>query len=586
MGLTPNAIKVLEARYLKKDEHGNPVESPQKMFRRVAANIAKVEHKHYGASALQAADWSGRFFELMASGKFLPNSPCLMNAGRPLQMLSACFVLPVEDAMSNGQDGIMDTLTHAAIIHKSGGGTGFSFGRLRPRGSMVASTTGVASGPVSFMELFDKLTQVVKQGGTRRGANMGVLPVTHPDILEFINCKRDTSKITNFNISVAVTDSFMDMVERGDEEAVGVWEALCDSAHATGEPGVIFIDEANRGNPVPHLGDYEASNPCSEAFLLPYDVCNLGSINLGKFVSQSGGQPLFDFSGFQDAIFAAVRFLDNCIDANAYPLPEIDRLAKGIRRIGLGAMGFGDMLIRLGIPYDSNEALEVADTVASFFSETAVDASVALADERGPYPEFEATKGQPGGPCHKGVPIRNCQVTMIAPTGTISIIAGCSGGIEPLFAVAFERNQAGHRMVDINPDFEAQAKREGWYSEDLMEEVARRGHCNFAPVPSDVAALYRTAHDVSPEAHIRMLATWQKYVDGGVSKTINLPCSATREAVASAYRLAYELNCKAVSVYRDGSRPEQVLSTGATGQDSCETEETRESTSQGACETC
>ncbi|HEU5042274.1 MAG TPA: adenosylcobalamin-dependent ribonucleoside-diphosphate reductase, partial [Gemmatimonadales bacterium] len=460
--LSSNAITVLEKRYLVKDDAGKPVESPRDLFWRVASTIAAADEK-YGASAREVDEVARAFYGMMADRLFMPNSPTLMNAGRPLGQLSACFVLPVDDALSNGRSGIYDTLRAMALVHQSGGGTGFSFSRLRPKNDIVRSTMGVASGPVSFMSLFDASTDVVKQGGTRRGANMGILRVDHPDIMEFVTCKDDTTKITNFNISVAVTDAFMAAVEAdtsydlihpktgavtGQLRAREVWKRIIHGAWKTGEPGVFFIDRANHYNPVPHLGAYEATNPCGEQPLLPYDVCNLGSINLGAFV-QNGE---IDWAGLRRVIQLSTHFLENVIDANLYPLDEITDLAQHIRRIGLGVMGLADLFVRLGIPYDSDEGVELGRKIQAFVDEEAKKESERLAEIRGVFPEWEksiwgpddaAVRGPDGERVRPMRRLRNCNVTTVAPTGTISIIANCSSGIEPLFAVAFMRNQAG-----------------------------------------------------------------------------------------------------------------------------------------------
>jgi ribonucleoside-diphosphate reductase alpha chain len=561
--LTPIAEEILRKRYLKKDEHGEPTETPKDMFWRVAGAIASVEEK-YGAEDVEIAALAKKFYEMMAFGYWLPNSPTLMNAGRPLGQLSACFVLPVEDALSNGKDGIYDTLTSMALIHQSGGGTGFSFNRLRPSGAIVRSTTGVASGPVSFMSLYDASTNVVKQGGTRRGANMGVLRIDHPDIETFIDCKQDTDKITNFNISVAITDEFMEALDEGDERAQALWDKIARNAWATGEPGLFFIDEANRHNPVPHLGDYEATNPCGEQPILPYDVCNLGSLNLAKFITPCEGGLTVDWEEMDEYISLSTRFLDNVIDANKYPLPQIDDLAKRIRRIGNGVMGWADMLIALDIPYGSEESFELAASVSSHFARECLKASEALAGERGVFPEWEESKWGPEGADKQQ---RNCNVTTIAPTGTISMIAGCSGGIEPLYAVVFMRNQAGSIMLDANERFITLAEEEGWYSDELMERIGELGTINLPGVPEDVVSLFQTSDTVSPSAHIQMQAEWQNAICSAISKTINLPKEATVQDVADAYKLAYDLKCKGVTAYRDGSRCEQVLSTGKTTEE-------------------
>ncbi len=596
--LTENARIVLARRYLKKDEEGNAVEEPETMFWRVARVIAE-EDRRYGASDAAVEELARQFYELMTTGTFEPNSPTLMNAGRPLGQLSACFVLPVEDAISNGSNGIYDTLSAMALVHQSGGGTGFAFSRLRPTGDVVRSTMGVASGPVSFMKLYDASTEVVKQGGTRRGANMGILRVDHPDIREFITCKEDTSQVTNFNISVGITDAFMEAVRNetqydllsprsgdviGQEDAREIFEMIVHGAWNTGEPGVFFIDRANEYNPVPALGSYEATNPCGEQPLLPYDVCNLGSINLGQFVRSDVPrdnlvEERIDWDALRRVVHLSTHFLDNVIDANHYPLPEIDDLAQRIRRVGLGVMGWADMLVRLGVAYSSDEGVALARTVMKFVNEEARVASERLARTRGVFPEWPdsiwgpdetAPRGADGERIRAMRRLRNCNLTTVAPTGTISIFAGCSGGIEPLFAVAFMRNQAGAMMPDVNGDFVALAKEQGWYSEELMERIASEGHIHFPEVPDEVQRVFVTAHDIPPEWHVRMQAAFQEHVDSAISKTTNFPFEATEEDVRGIYELAFDLNCKGVTVYRDGSRPMQVLSTGKTGQ----TEET------------
>ena len=592
--LSENARIVLGKRYLKKDELGNPVEEPETMFWRVASVIAEADKK-YGASEAAVEELARQFYDLMTSGRFEPNSPTLMNAGRPLGQLSACFVLPVDDALSNGKSGIYDTLKSMALVHQSGGGTGFSFSRLRSTGSQVRSTMGVASGPVSFMRLYDASTEVVKQGGTRRGANMGILRVDHPDIRSFITCKDDTTQITNFNISVALTDAFMEAVHAeasydlvspkngevvGQEDAREIFDLIVYGAWKTGEPGTFFIDRANAFNPVPKLGSYEATNPCGEQPLLPYDVCNLGSINLAKFVNDDadpGDSPAdrIDWDGLRQAVALSTHFLDNVIDANRYPLPAITELAHTIRRIGLGVMGWADMLIKVGIAYDTPEGVEMGRKVMGFVNEEARNASERLAESRGTFPAWEESIWGPDDTCARDSEerrirperrLRNCNLTTVAPTGTISIFAGCSGGIEPVFAVAFMRNQAGARMPDVNPDFVARAREEGWYSDDLMTRIAEDGHIHFDEVPEEVQAVFKTAHDITPEWHVRMQAAFQEHTDSAISKTTNFPKEARVEDVRQIYELAYELHCKGVTVYRDGSRSGQVLSTGRTEQ--------------------
>jgi len=592
--LTENARIVLGKRYLKKDENGNPIEEPEVMFWRVARVIAEADRR-FGASDAAIEEIARQFYQLMTTGTFEPNSPTLMNAGRPLGQLSACFVLPVDDALSNGRSGIYDTLKSMALVHQSGGGTGFGFSRLRPTGDQVRSTSGVASGPVSFMKLYDASTEVVKQGGTRRGANMGILRVDHPDIREFITCKDDTSQVTNFNISVAITDAFMEALASGESydlispktgEVVGqenpteIFDMIVHGAWKTGEPGVFFIDRANEYNPVPELGSYEATNPCGEQPLLPYDVCNLGSINVGKFVNVDvpADAPLderVDWDGLRKVTHLATHFLDNVIDANRYPLEQIHDLAQQIRRVGLGIMGWADMLVRLGIPYSSEEGVEMARVLMKFINEESRAASVKLAETRGVFPAWKksiwgpdktAARRADGSRVRPMMKLRNSNLTTVAPTGTISIFAGCSGGCEPLFAVAFMRNQAGSLMPDVNPDFVRVAKEQGWYSEELIERIATEGHIHFDEVPEEVQRVFVTAHDITPEWHVRMQAAFQENIDSAISKTTNFPHEATESEVREIYELAYSLNCKGVTVYRDGCRPMQVLSTGKTGK--------------------
>ena len=585
LDLSANALTVLERRYLVKDDQGKPVERPQDLFWRVARTIAAPD-RTYGASDRAVESLAETFFELMASRVWMPNSPTLMNAGRPLGQLSACFVLPVEDALSNGRSGIYDTLRAMALVHQSGGGTGFSFSRLRPKNDVVRSTMGVASGPVSFMKLYDASTDVVKQGGTRRGANMGILRVDHPDIMDFIHCKDDLTQVTNFNISVAVTDAFMLALEAGKPydlihprtgkvvgqlDAREVFKQIVHGAWKTGEPGVFYIDRANDYNPVPHLGSYEATNPCGEQPLLPYDVCNLGSLNVGLFVKNGD----VDWDGLRTAVHLCTHFLDNVIDANKYPLDEIDSLAKRIRRIGLGIMGWADLLVRLGIAYNSDQGVALGRKLMQFIDEESKVASEKLAEQRGTFAEWERSIWGPDATCARNSRgerirpmrrLRNCNLTTVAPTGTISIISGCSSGIEPLFAVAFMRNQAGVLMPDVNEDFVAIAKREGWYSEDLMKQIAEAGHIHFDAVPEQWQKVFVTAHDVSPEWHIQMQGAFQDFTDSAISKTCNFANDATEEYVEQIYRYAYQLGCKGVTVYRDGARENQVLSTGSTAK--------------------
>jgi ribonucleoside-diphosphate reductase alpha chain len=569
--LSDNARKVLERRYLRKDPNGKPLEKPAQMFRRVARHIAQAELKSDPQADTQVVE--ERFYELMTDLKFLPNSPTLMNAGRRLGQLAACFVLPVEDSM----EAIFDTLKNAAVIHKSGGGTGFSFSRLRPKNAMVGTTGGVASGPVSFMKIFNTATEQVKQGGTRRGANMAILRVDHPDIMEFIFCKQRNEELNNFNISVGVTDAFMQAAAAGQSydlidpatrkvtgtiEAAAVYKALVQQAWKNGDPGIVFLDRMNRDNPTPALGAIESTNPCGEQPLLPMEACNLGSINLARCVTADVEGAHIDYTELGRVVDEAVHFLDNTIDMSRYPLPAIDVMVKGNRKVGLGVMGFADLLFMLKIPYNSESALAVADELMGFIQREAHAASQVLAEKRGPFLNFDRSiyseKKQP--------PLRNATLTTIAPTGTLSIIANCSSGIEPLFALSFVRTVMDNdRLVEVNPVFESVAKARGFYSPELMETIARNGSLKAIDgIPDDVKAVFVTAHDVSPEWHLRMQAVFQKHTDNAVSKTVNLPRDATAEDVRAIYDLAYQLGCKGVTIYRDGSKENQVLSTGAT----------------------
>ncbi|MFC1923993.1 vitamin B12-dependent ribonucleotide reductase [Chloroflexota bacterium] len=567
VSLSPNALRVLEKRYLRKDRQGKVIEKPEEMFHRVAHSIAAAEL----AFNLQADvdTWEECFYELMASSEFLPNSPTLMNAGRELGQLSACFVLPIDDSMES----IFEAVKQTALIHKSGGGTGFSFSRIRPEKDRVGSTGGVASGPISFLRAFDTATDVIKQGGMRRGANMAILNVDHPDILNFITAKENNKSLSNFNLSVAITEDFMKAVESGAEyelinprtgkvverlNAKEVFDKLVDMAWKTGDPGIIFIDRMNQDNPTPKLGAIESTNPCGEQPLLPYESCNLGSINLAKMLRERKGKMEIDNTKLAQTVRLVVRFLDNVIEANKFPSPKIEEMTKTTRKIGLGVMGFADMLLQLRIPYDSEEALETAEKIMQTILEEATNASVELASERGVFPAFEGSIYDAPG----GSRVRNASRTTIAPTGTLSIIAGCSSGIEPLFALSYIRTiLEGEQMVEVNPLFEEVARREGFYSDELMRNLSTQGSVRgMEGVPEWVQQVFVTAHDITPEWHVKMQAAFQKYTNNAVSKTVNFPHHATREDVAEVYSLAYKQGCKGITIYRDRSKDTQVLS--------------------------
>jgi ribonucleoside-diphosphate reductase alpha chain len=562
--LSLNAVKVLEGRYLLKDEQGNVIETPSEMFRRVARAVASADILYQEDADVGKTE--DEFYQVMANLEFLPNSPTLMNAGTDIGQLSACFVLPVDDSI----DAIFDALKFMALIHKSGGGTGFSFSKLRPAGDPVKSTKGVASGPVSFMRIFNIATDVIKQGGKRRGANMGILRVDHPDVIEFITAKEKEGVLSNFNVSVGITKKFMKALKDDEEydlinprtgkvqkrlRARDVFDLIVTMAWRTGDPGVIFLDEINRYNPTPHAGRIESTNPCGEVPLLPYESCNLGSINLSKMVKNRE----IDWEKLLMTIKIAIHFLDNVIDVNEYPLPEIEKNTKANRKIGLGVMGFAELLIELNIPYDSEEAVTTAKKVMNLISEEARKKSVELAEQRGSFPNFKGSIWE-----NKGYKIiRNATLTTIAPTGSISIIAKTSSGIEPLFAVSFVRNVMGTQFFEVNHLFEKIAKEVGFYSTKLLTQIAKTGSVKgIKEIPSDIQRLFDTALDVAPEWHVKMQAAFQKYTDNAVAKTVNLPFEATLEDVRKIFMLAYSLKCKGITVYRYGSKKEQVLYVG------------------------
>ena len=591
LNLSENAIKVLEKRYLKRDKEGKCTETPADMFRRVAKTIAKGDLK-FGKTQADVDKLTERFYEAITNCYFMPNSPTLMNAGRELGQLAACFVLPVEDSL----EGIFETVKNTALIHKSGGGTGFSFSRLRPKNSVVRSTMGVSSGPVSFMEVFNAATEAVKQGGTRRGANMGILRVDHPDILDFINCKADNNRLNNFNISVAITDKFMEAYKNGTDyelinpqnntvagklSAKKVFDMIVDGAWRNGEPGIIFIDKMNSDNPTPLVGQIESTNPCGEVPLLAYEACNLGSINLGKMVKSDG---TVDWDLLGKTTRTAIRFLDNVIAVNNYPLPQISEMVQNNRKIGLGVMGWADMLMKMGISYASAEGTKLAGQVMEFIDYESKCESIELSKERGRFNNFKGSvydgknflynkyKGKSSGIISdeqwkeldsqiEKYGIRNATTTCIAPTGTISMIAGASGGVEPLFGLVFSRLiMDGTEMLEINPIFKDYAVKHGFYSEDLMKEIAKTGSvAHVAGVPEEVKKIFVTAHDVSPYWHVKMQAAFQLHTDNAVSKTVNFEENATRKDIEEAYVLAYENNLKGITVYRNNSRQFQPM---------------------------
>lgn len=592
--LTKNALKVLEKRYLKRDKNGNCIETPQDMFRRVADTIASGDLE-FGKTSKDVQNLSDRFYNAITHRYFMPNSPTLMNAGRDLGQLAACFVLPIDDSLES----IFETIKNTALIHQSGGGTGFSFSRLRPKNSVVRSTMGVSSGPVSFMEVFNAATEAVKQGGTRRGANMGILRVDHPDIIEFINCKSDNNKLNNFNISVAITDKFMeaylngkdyDLINPQNNEAVGrmdagaVFDLIIDSAWKNGEPGIVFIDKMNKDNPTPQIGKIESTNPCGEVPLLPYEACNLGSINLGLMVKEQDGEFVVDWDLLENTVRTAMRFLDNVIVVNNYPLPQISEMVQNNRKIGLGVMGWADMLMQMGIAYNSEEGTSLATDVMSFIDYISKDESVEMAKERGCFNNFKGSvyedsnyfsKKFTGKTSHKvndkmwaqldkdvqKYGLRNATTTCIAPTGTISMIAGASGGIEPLFGLVFSRLiMDGTELLEVNPVFEKYMKTHGLYTENLMNKIAKCGSvAHIEELPDEVKRIFVTAHDISPYWHVKMQAAFQQFTDNAVSKTVNFIESATREDIKKTYILAYKNNLKGITVYRNNSRQFQPM---------------------------
>lgn len=569
--LSQNALRVLEKRYLRKDEAGRVIETPDEMFRRVANNIASV-NKFYndGRDPKKEAE---EFYSVMRNLEFLPNSPALMNAGTEIQQLAACFVIPVEDSIES----IYDAVKFAALIHQSGGGTGFSFSKLRPEGDIVKSTGGVASGPVSFMKVFDAATEAIKQGGRRRGASMGVLRVDHPDIRKFIKAKEDLTSLTNFNLSVSVTDDFMKKAESGETfdlinprtgktvsevSASELLDEISYYAWKTGDPGLIFFDTINASNPTPALGPIEATNPCGEVPLLPFEACNLGSINLARLAKKQLGGFEFDWNRLDELVDVGIRFLDNVIDASKYPLPQIGAIARGNRKIGLGIMGFADVLIKLGISYGSKESFEFAEKLISFIRNKSEEVTKRIGEERGSFPNI-------GKSIFKG-PRRNATILSIAPTGSISIIAGCSSGIEPLYAVYFIRHVLeGEHLREVHPEFIEIAKKRGFYSAELINRIASTTSIqHIEEIPEDIRRLFLTSHDIEPEEHVRMQSVFQKYVDNAVSKTINMSSNSTPKRVREIFELAHKLKCKGITIYREGSKPGQVL-TSATSSLLC-----------------
>ncbi len=598
--LSENAVAVLQNRYLIKDEHGKIIETPGRLLSRVARLVASIE-KTFGAGEEEIEQWHRKYYDLMASLKFLPNSPTLMNAGRPSGMLSACFVLPIEDSI----EGIFETIKHTALIQKAGGGTGFSLDRLRPTGDRVASSGGTTSGPISFWRVFSETTDAIQQGAFRRGANMGMMSVTHPDILRFLHAKQDLKAFTNFNISVKITDDWMDTLEKNPEalhtvenprsgqkyllpkqidvnnytigdlvklsdqhtpapEAAGqfytigdIWQTIITCAHKTGDPGVAFIDRINRNNPTPSLGEIEATNPCGEQPLLPYEACTLGSINLAKFVIDNGSEPEINWSALGETVKLSVRFLDNILDACHYPVSNTARLARANRKIGLGVMGFADCLFMLGIPYDSKQGINFGESIMKFINDSARRASSELAEQRGAFPNWNESIWK----TEANLKVRNAAITCVAPTGTISIIADCSAGIEPLYSLVFLRKVlAGEKLLQVNPVFEKVAEKEGFYTDELIRQILKSGSIQkMSQIPHEIREIFKCAYDIRPEWHIRMQAAFQKHCDAAVSKTINFTERARVSSVDKAYRLAYRLGCKGITIYRRRSRKDEPM---------------------------
>jgi ribonucleoside-diphosphate reductase alpha chain len=569
--LSQNALTVLKRRYLAKDFNGQVAETAEEMFRRVAHHVAQAD-LNFDASRKEVKEIEDNFFAFMSQLDFLPNSPTLMNAGLELGQLSACFVLPVEDSM----EGIFNAVKFAALIHKSGGGTGFSFSRLRPNGSPVGSTGGIASGVISFMKVFDVSTDIIKQGGRRRGANMGILRIDHPEILEFIKCKESNNELNNFNLSVALTEEFMRAVEEHRDyqlidprtkdvvatlNAGNVFRLIVDKAWLNGEPGIIFLDRINQDNPVAHIGEIESTNPCGEQPLLPYESCNLGSVNLNNHLILQEGTWILDEDKLFHTVQLAVHFLDNVIEVNKYPIDEVEEMTHKTRKIGLGVMGFADVLFKLGIPYNSERAVETAEEIMAVVNRVSKEASLTLAEKRGVFPSYIGSTWEA-----KNMPLRNATTTTIAPTGSISIIANTTSGIEPLFAVCYYRNVMDNdRLVEIHPYFKELAQARGFYSEELIERIAKEGTIQYIDeVPIDLKKIFVTSHDVSSTWHVRIQSAFQKHTDNAVSKTVNFNSDATREDIEAAYLLAYKSGCKGITVYRDGSRESQVLNLGKT----------------------